>query len=239
MNDKLHRIRVSVTTLLVVALAIGLFLIPAGIIVWTATDPALSGPGVPRAAWLWHRSLSRRYELWAPARVASKVAAKHDGSVSGTEWALFGTVFYLLASEELEKAAKSDAEKPSVYARKALEAAADLVADPLQGTWVKEKYGPNYLHTENIFYRYLVIFGLGSYEKLTGDKKHRAFLEDQAKTLGAEFLAAKTFFLDDYPGECWPSDCLWAVAAIRRADQILGTDSSALVAHALKNVKET
>lgn len=239
MIDRLQDVRRSVSALLVIALALGLFFIPASLILWAATDPALAGPGVPRAAWYWHRNLSRRYETWARERVASKIASKHDGSVSGTEWPLFGTVFYLLATEELEKAARTPEEKPSVYARGALEAAADLVADLDQGTWVKQKWGPDYLHKENIFYRYLVIFGLGSYEKITGDKKHRAFLEDQTNTLAAEFLSTPRFFLDDYPGECWPSDCLWSVAAIRRADQVLGTDHSALVAHAVRNIKET
>jgi hypothetical protein len=36
MNGKLHRMRVAATTLAFLALAVGLFLIPAGLVVWTA-----------------------------------------------------------------------------------------------------------------------------------------------------------------------------------------------------------
>jgi hypothetical protein len=242
--DRLQHVRRSVSTLLVSVFALGAFLVPGAIVAWTASDAGLGSAAIPGPVWFWHRSLSKRFEPWARARTASGAAARAQTSVSGTEWPLFGTVFYLLATEELEREAREleaagnkGAPRPSVYARGAIDAAAALVADPVEASWVKAKYGPDYLHRENVFYRYLLIFGLGSYETLTGDRRYRALLADQTDSLAKEFLAAPRFLLDDYPGECWPSDCLWAVAAIRRSDRVLGTDHSALVAHALRNLK--
>src|SRR5512135_999459 len=40
--------------------------------------------------------------------------------------------------------------------------------------------------------------------------------------------------LDDYPGQCYPVDILPAIAAIHRADEVLGTDHSQFVARAVR-----
>ena len=65
--------------------------------------------------------------------------------ISGTEWPLFGAVFYLWATESLqdewEKGHSPYAVAPKVYARGAIEAAARLVMDPTQANWVKIHWG--------------------------------------------------------------------------------------------------
>jgi hypothetical protein len=57
-------------------------------------------------------------------------------------------------------------------------------------------------------------------------------LRDQVESLAAELDASPYGLLDDYPGQCYPTDVLAAVAAIRRADAVLGTDHTAFVARA-------
>jgi hypothetical protein len=42
--------------------------------------------------------------------------------------------------------------------------------------------------------------------------------------------------LDDYPGECYPSDVLWAVAALQRAAKQDGTNCNALAASLVSNL---
>jgi hypothetical protein len=78
------------------------------------------------------------------------------------------------------------------------------------------------LDKENVFYRTLVILGLTSYERITADARYRAIVSRQRVTLAAELSKAKFHLRDDYPGECWPADMLWAVAAIQRAAQLEG-----------------
>ncbi|MFH1023248.1 MAG: hypothetical protein V1809_07640 [Planctomycetota bacterium] len=215
------------------------FLGPGVIVFRVATDPAAATGGIPAHAKSWHRRLAPRYEAWARERVASGAAARarYEQGVPATEWAVFGSVFYILATEHLqadfERNPAGYAGAPAVCARGALDASAALIADPNHGAWVRELWGPDYLHRENVFYRMMVILGLGSYEKLTGDRRHRPLLDDQARTLAAEFERAPHFVLNDYPGECYPCDVLWAVAAIRRADAVLGTDRSAFVRRAI------
>jgi hypothetical protein len=45
--------------------------------------------------------------------------------------------------------------------------------------------------------------------------------------------------LDDYPGQCYPIDILPAIAAIRRADSVLGSDHSNFVRRALRAFQDT
>jgi hypothetical protein len=44
--------------------------------------------------------------------------------------------------------------------------------------------------------------------------------------------------LDDYPGQCYPVDIVPAIAAVRRADAVLGTDHSVFVARAIRGFQE-
>jgi hypothetical protein len=223
-----------VNAAIVMGAAIGFFLLPCLILVSDLADPALRKPtGIPRAAWRVHRHLSPRYERWARERIASGLAAHVElYDVPSTEWAMFGSVFYLAATENLQRdwerlPGRPAESSPAVYARGAIEAACDLVLDPVHHTWVKTHWGPDYLHRENVFFRAMLIQSIVSRENLLRDGKHLALLRDQVETLSADLDASPHGLLNDYPAECYPIDVFAAVASIRRADAILGTDHRA------------
>ncbi|MGD0745123.1 MAG: hypothetical protein ABSA45_08200 [Verrucomicrobiota bacterium] len=222
-----------------VLIALFFLLIPGGLVIHDLADPNIRSAGVPRSAWKLHRNLSPRFEEWARKRLDSARAAELPTSnISGTEWPLFGSVFYLWATESLqdewEKGRSPCAVAPKVYARGAVEAATRLVIDPKQANWVKIHWGRNYLKTENVFYRMLVISALTSHARLTGDKEYLPVLRDQVDGLSAELDASRYGWLDDYPGECYPGDVLTAVAMIHRADKVLGADHSSFVRRAMR-----
>lgn len=216
------------------ALAIFFFLAPAALVVVGIADTSLGRGDVPRFAWRWHRALAPRFAEWARQRVhAGDGAAVATADVAGTEWPMFGTVFFLAATETLQDAARRDGHasdiQPASYAAEAIDAAAALLLDPANATWVKAHWGDDYLRRENVFYRMLLIRGLTSHARITGSTAHLPLLREQVESLAAELAAAPHGLLDDYPGESYPTDVLWAVAAIRNADPVLGTDHSALV----------
>lgn len=201
-------------------------------------DPSLGGPAPVAQAWRWHRALTPAYADWARARHGSgEAAALAMENISGTEWPLFGTVFYLRATANLDTAwqAQPQGERPAVYAREAIDAAADLLADPAQSDWVQRHWGADaYLQTENVFYRMLLIDGLALQAQLLGDTPHRALLQSQAQGLAMELAASDTGLLADYPGQTFPADVAAAWLAIRRADAVLGTDHAALAQAGLR-----
>lgn len=224
--------------LLILTVAATIFLWPGLTLVRDLRDPALRGPGIPRRAVEVHHDVTPRIAAWAEERVRTGRAASaplHD--VPTTEWPMFTSVFYLLGTEQLEQAwqrhelAPGDPE-PMSYAREAVDAARDLVVDPVHHTWVRTHWGDDYLHRENVFFRALVIAGLTSHFALTHDAADEPMLRDQVETLAAALDASPLGLLDDYPDECYPIDVLVAVAWIRRADTVLGTDHSAFVARA-------
>jgi hypothetical protein len=233
----MKRIRAALSAVLW-SLALGLtgyfFFLPGLSVVRDLRDPAMSQPGIPRRAIDLHQDLTPRFEEWARERVASGRAAGaplHD--VPTTEWPIFTAVFYLMATEELQAAAErgeiSEDEAPMRYAAPAVEAARDLIVDPVHHTWVRTHWGDDYLHRENVFFRSLLIAGLTSHEALTHDGSSLPMLRDQVETLASDLDRSELGVLDDYPGECYPIDVLASVAFIRRADAVLGTDHSAFV----------
>lgn len=224
---------------ILVLIALFFFLIPGVVTVHDLLDPNIRSAGIPRSAWKLHRVLSPQFERWAGKRLGSARATELPTSnISGTEWPLFGAVFYLWATESLqaewEKGHAPQIAAPNVYARGAIEAATRLVIDPKQANWVKLHWGTNFLKTENVFYRMLVISALTSRARLTGDQEFLPLLRDQVDSLSAELDASRHGLLDDYPGECYPGDVLTAIAMMRRADRVLGTDHSAFVARAIR-----
>lgn len=231
---------VYVNAILLVVLAFTFFFYPAAIIVRDLNDPGLkSGAAPPRFTYSWHRSLSVKYERWARERVASgNAAALSINDISGTEWPIFGTVFYLWATESLQEAWEKDHSlsevAPKEYAREAIDASAALVSDPNHAGWVRKHWGDEYLERENLFYRMLLISGLTSYQKLTDDDKYETLLREQVESLAQELDRSPYGLLDDYPGQCYPVDILPAIAAIRRADAVLGTDHSQFVERAVR-----
>src|SRR5262245_4894660 len=125
-------------------------------------DPALKQAGVPKAAWRLYRNLTPRYGAWARERVAQgRAEGLSTNDISGTEWPLFGSVFYLWAIENFEAAWQAGDRTPGIepreFARDTVIAASELVIDPRHASWVKKHWGADYLHRENAFYRMLVI----------------------------------------------------------------------------------
>jgi hypothetical protein len=126
-----------------ILLSLYFFLIPVGILIYDLNDPGLASDKMPRCVFRWHRSLSPRYEEWALNRLAQGPApGLPEAGVSGTEWPVFGSVFYLWATEALQQAVDRDPTlsrtPPKDYARGAIQAAAALVVDPNQATWIKK-----------------------------------------------------------------------------------------------------
>ena len=214
---------------------VALFLAPACLVVRNLRDPAWGTGGVPRMAWDLHRNLAPRYAQWAKARVASGQAGNLDlYDVQGTEWPVFGSVYFLWATEKLQQEWERDPSPsrvaPREYAQEAIEAAADLILDPVHHTWVQTHWGTNYLHRENVFFRSLIIGGITARQNLLQDGRHLDLLRDQVDSLATELDASPLGLLNDYPGECYPIDVLAALVFIRRADRVLGTDHSAFLA---------
>jgi hypothetical protein len=219
--------------------ALGGFCYPGSVIVRCIFDGTLRRGGISPLAVSWHRALTPRYEKWARARVASgKAQHLALGNVSGTEWPLFGSAFYLWATEAIqegwEKDARRSAIEPRESARGAVEAAVDLVIDPNHAGWVKRHWGDRYLETENAFYRMLLISAMTSAGNLTGSKAHDEFLRNQADSLAREIDGSRAGLLDDYPGQCYPTDIIAAIAAIRRSDARTQSDHTAFAQRALR-----
>ena len=234
------RTAVSLVGLLCLAgVGAGLFLLPGLRVVADLRDPALHTGGITQSTRRWHAELTPRIEAWARARITSGAAAGvalHD--VPTTEWPLFTSVFYLMATDNLEAAWKDHPEpgqvEPLEAARGAVSAARDLLIDPVHHTWVKTHWGPDYLHREDVFFRSLLIAGLTSYERLTGDGTAVPMLRDQVETLSSALDASPLGVLHDYPGECYPIDVVAAIGFIRRADAVLDTDHRSFVARSLR-----
>ena len=234
---KPFRVIVFGNTIIVVLIVTYFLLIPAGTVFHALADAELRSGRVPRFVFRWHQSLSQRIEIWARQRVASGRAARLNyTNVSGTEWPVFSSVFYLWGTEALQEAWDRDASlapvMPRQYARGAIEAVAELVADSNHGAWVRKWWGDSYLRRENLFYRMLLIGGLTSYQRLSRDHKYEVLLRDQVVGLGREIDESPFGLLDDYPGQCYPVDVLTAIAAIQHADDVIGTDHRAFVERA-------
>jgi hypothetical protein len=131
---------------------------------------------------------------------------------------MFGSMFFLVTVNDLWKQGRLDIEQPVI--REAVDKAAQIIVSTETATWVRTKWGDDYLHEENVFYRMLLIMGLSAYQEMSGDTRHRELLTAQRLGLARELDAAPWKLLDDYPGECYPNDVLWSVAAMRRAARL-------------------
>jgi hypothetical protein len=228
-----------VNGIIVALLAAGLFVYPAVRAALNIQDPALRGPGIPKVDWRLMRHLTPRYAEWAQQRVALGRARNLSiNDISGTEWPLFGSVFYLWAIENLQSAWEMGDHcggvEPRIYCKEAIVAASELVIDPRHASWVEKHWGKNYLHRENVFYRMLVIAALTSRQKLLQDGAHLDMLRDQVETFSKELGDSQSGLLDDYPGECYPGDVMAAIFCIHHADSVLGTDHSEFVSRSLR-----
>lgn len=202
-------------------------------------DPAIRQVGIPKPAWRLYRSLTPRYTAWANARVAEGRAENlSTGDISGTEWPLFGSVFYLWAVENLQAAwgagDHSPGIEPKVFAKDAIVAASELVIDPKHASWVRKHWGDDYLHRQDVFYRMLVMASLTSRANLLHDGAHLDLLRDQTESFIRELDASKSGLLDDYPGQCYPGDVMAALMCVHRADSVLATNHFRFFARALR-----
>jgi hypothetical protein len=205
----------------VIVLSLMLFIYPAVTICMVVMDSQLNQTGQCRLVPMWFESAAGRFLSWATTYLDTDYAKslRHD-DIPATEWPMFGAVFFLATAEDLQTQGKINATRGTI--REAVEKAAEIVASPVTATWVKTKWGNGYLKKENVFYRMLLILGLSSYEKITGNTQYHAVMSWQRVTLAEELAAAKLHLRDDYPGECYPADMLWAVAAIQRAARLDG-----------------
>ena len=228
---------------IIALLGVYFFIIPFFMMIHFVSDPALKDTGPNKFAMWLHRCLSPRYEKWARNRVSSGRAEKlYYKNIPGTEWPMFGSVFYLLGTEYLEEGLKDSDDAsvilPSKYAAGVIEAATSLVVDEGNATWVKQHWGDNYRHRENVFYRMLLISGTSSHQKLLGGGEYLGLLRDQVESLSAEIDSSDLGLLDDYPGQCFPTDVIAALAAIKRADSVLGTDHSEFLKRSLRGFEK-
>ncbi|MFH0965776.1 MAG: hypothetical protein V2A58_17395 [Planctomycetota bacterium] len=225
-------------TAIALSLTAWFFLIPVCLLVRDVCDDALTDMGIPHFALRLHRTLTPAYERWARDRVDRQQAVSETENISGTEWPLFGTAFYLWATEAIQEAYEKDPSilpvPPRQYAKNALEACACLLSDPNHARWVRAHWGADYLHNQNVFYRMLLIGGLSVHHKLTASEQYLPLLRDQVETLSRALDESPWGLLDDYPGECYPGDVLAAWACIKRADTELGTDHSAMIERAVR-----
>jgi hypothetical protein len=238
MTNSFSRLHLAARWILAIAcvpLSLFLFLIPGVKLVGYLRDPALKDGRIPAAAWELSRTLAPRYASWAKERVARE---NEPSTVSGTEWPLFGSVFYLEAIDSMQDAWLRDASlspvAPAVYSKEAISAAANLIVQPSQAKWVQSYWGKEYLHHEDLFYRYLLISGMTAYTHLTGDGKYIEPLRDQVESLSSEIDSSPRGFLNDYPGQCYPPDIISALASIKRADVVLHTNHDAMLQRALR-----
>ena len=238
-----ERVINKIASAIVVLAVFCLLFYPAFFCLKVAFDPALRRGEIPAFMFKDFKRVSGQYGKWAAGYLASRRATKVDpGHVAATEWPMFGSVYYLVTAEEIlsQLGDRDDAEavKMKHAIRKAAKAAADIVADPDTASWVKAKWGDSYLDKENCFYRMLLIMGLSSYERISADKTYHKLLSSQANSLADELAGAQYHMLNDYPGECYPNDVLWAVAAIIRADGLIGADHSKLKTDVLSVLNE-
>jgi hypothetical protein len=225
------RLTVSAT---VVVLALMLFIYPAVTIVLLVFDSQLRETGESRLTASWFESAAPRFLSWANDYIETRYAKSlyHD-DIPATEWPMFGAVFFLVTAEDLQRRGRIDATQGTL--REAVGKAAEIVASPETATWVKTKWGARYLEKENVFYRMLLVLGLSSYERITADTRYHGLMAGQRVALAKELAAAKLNLRDDYPGECYPADMLWAVAAIQRAARLDGAQHDELANRLLKS----
>ena len=232
------KITLWINSALFAGAALWFFVIPAVSLIGDLRDPAIATGGIPRCVFAWHRHLSGQFGAWARGTMKDALGAQvGQFDIKGTEWPAHSAMLYLLATEALQEAWDKDHSlskvAPNVYARDSIDAAATLLMDPVNATWVRRFWGDDkYLKSQDVFFRMMVINGVTAHLALTGDRRYADFLRQQADSLAAELDASPQGLLDDYPGQCYPVDIVPAIAGIQRIDRLLGTDHSAMIARA-------
>ena len=226
----------SCVTVVVLYVTILFFFYPAAVVIHCGISSTFRETAQPPSLYKMYQKTAARYGKWADRYLDSGAGQKaQKESVAATEWPMFGSVFFLLTSEEMHKQHPDMLTNTPVVAQ-AVEKAADLVASPATAAWVKELYGERYLEEENVFYRMCYIMGLSSYERITGNTRYHEPMAQQVRSLSQELTEAPFHVANDYPNECYPNDVLWAIAAIQRAGKLDNSDHGELVKAFLESV---
>lgn len=216
--------------------AVFFFVYPALTCAWVLLDPAVRTTGQSRLITFWFRQTAGRYERWADRFLAEQRAAHlNPEHVAATEWPMFGSVFFLLTAEQLHADGRVDARSGAI--RRAVDRARDIVVSRDTATWVRHKWGDSYLDRENVFYRMLLMMGLTAHARITGADTDRELLHAQWTGLARELMTSPYHVLNDYPGECYPVDVVWSVAAIQRAAALEGTNANELAAALIRSLE--
>ena len=85
----------------------------------------------------------------------------------------------------------------------------------------------------------LLISAMACYERLIGDGQYLEPLRHHTESLARALDASPHGLLEDYPGYSYPVDIVAAIAAIRKADTVLGTDHRDFVQRALRGFQDT
>lgn len=226
-------------SLLLLTIAVYFLFSPIAIVIKDLADPGLHDGRIPEFTYRWHKKVSDDFAAWARERVESNRATSLDiNDISGTEWPMFSAVYFLWATEELQRSWLRDhtvSDQPPIdYAENAIRAAASLITDKGNAAWVIKHWGDEYLERENLFYRMLLISGLTSFENLLGDTTYRDLLRNQVQSLADELDSSSYGLLDDYPGEAYSVDILPAVVTIARAGKTLNLDYSQFTERSLR-----
>ena len=124
----------------VIAISLLLFIYPAVIVGLLAFDSQLDQTGQSRLVPMWFNAAAGRYLSWANTYIETNYAKSlHHNDIPATEWPIFGSVFFLVTAEDLQRQGHIDATRGTV--REAVEKAAQIVVSPETATWVRTKWG--------------------------------------------------------------------------------------------------
>ena len=123
-----------------IVLSLALLIYPAVTILALVLDSHLRQSGESRLVPMWFNSAAGRYLSWANTYIETNYAKSlsHD-DIPGTEWPMFGSVFFLVTAEDLQRQGKIDATNRTV--REAVEKAAEIVASPVTGYVGEDEMG--------------------------------------------------------------------------------------------------
>jgi hypothetical protein len=132
--------RVCVSILIAIALW-ALAIVPLMYLGEVLLSPAVKRGALPRFVDPWMRSVSQRFTRWGRDYLDTQHATRVEPhNVAATEWPMFGSVFYLLAAEELDRQAKTGAHPLSRETQaamdKAVHTACAIVVDPGTATHI-------------------------------------------------------------------------------------------------------
>ena len=139
------KFKIMLSSFLIVAKFI-FFIYPAIIISLVILDPQLRDNGQSQLVPMWFETTIDKYNSWSTEYLKTSYATKLDSSlVAQTEWPMFGSMFLLLATEELKSQQKIDITQKNIS--KAINNAITIITSPDTATWVKKKWKYSYFKT--------------------------------------------------------------------------------------------